>query len=95
MSTSTILNKTDFIKFNVSTTFKKIVSKKAHAMGMTLSELGRMLFGAYAHDVVGPKPSKKILRLAAQAMKWHKQGKGKTFTNIDEMNTYLDSLSKS
>ncbi|MEK7111247.1 MAG: hypothetical protein AAB856_01490 [Patescibacteria group bacterium] len=48
------VSKTDFIKFNVSPTFKALVRKKAATHGMSLSELGRMLFGAFVTDLWYP-----------------------------------------
>lgn len=48
------VSKTDFIKFNVSPTFKALAQKKAAVHGMNLSELGRMLFGAFVTDLWHP-----------------------------------------
>ena len=84
--------KTDFIKFNVSSTFKILAAKKAHAHGMTLSELGRMLFGAFVSDVMAPPASPTIIKMAAQAKKDYEQGKTKSFNNTKDMIAYLDSI---
>jgi hypothetical protein len=46
--------KTDFIKFNVSPEFKTLAEKKAREHGMTVSELGRMLFGAFVTGIARP-----------------------------------------
>lgn len=48
--------KTDFIKFNVSPKLKKLATKKAAQYGMSLSELGRMLFGAYVTGLLNENP---------------------------------------
>ncbi len=89
---STTLSKTDFIKFNVSPTFKTLAQKRAKAYGMTLSELGRMLFGAFVSDVMAPSASKKLLELAQQAKENYRKGRVKSFTTVEEMLKYHDTL---
>ncbi len=89
MNTATV-SKTDFIKFNVSPTFKALAQKKAAIHGMSLSELGRMLFGAFVIDLTTPGVPKTLIRLAEQAKANHRQGKCKLFTNAHEMLAYLD-----
>ncbi len=93
MSTSISLDKTDFIKFNVSPRFKAIVAKKAATAGMSLSELGRMLFGAYVHDILTKTPvSQRFLQMAQEAEKEYRQGKGKVFRTPKELSAYFKSL---
>lgn len=88
----TALTKTDFIKFNVSPVFKKLVTKKAKAHGMTLSELGRMLFGAFVSDIMAPPASPKIIKMAEQAKRDYEQGKTKSFNDVEDAIAYLHSL---
>lgn len=89
---STTLSKTDFIKFNVSSTFKTLAQRKAKAYGMTLSELGRMLFGAFVSDVMAPSASKKLIELAEEAREDYRKGRVKSFTTVEEMMEYHDTL---
>lgn len=91
MNTTTV-SKTDFIKFNVSPTFKALAQKKAATHGMSLSELGRMLFGAFVSNLVAPSASPKLLRMAEQAKRSYEQGKTKTFEDVEGAITYLHSL---
>lgn len=93
MST-TGLSKTDFIKFNVSPTFKQLAAEKAKAHGMTLSELGRMLFGVFVTGVGKPRDyiSTEFLKMAERAKEKHRKGLTKSFANVDKMMKYLDSL---
>lgn len=94
MSTSITLDKTDFIKFNVSPDFKKIVSAKARSMGLTLSELGRMLFGAYVTEIISPETrfSKRFLKLAEEAEDDHRSNKGVLLKSPKDIQTYFKSL---
>jgi hypothetical protein len=89
MSTSVTLDKTDFIKFNVSPTFKKLVAKQAKNAGLTLSELGRMLFGWYAHGLI-KRPT--IEDLAKEAKRNYEKGKGVTFSSAKDAIRYLDKI---
>ncbi len=84
--------KTDFIKFNVSPTFKALAQKKAASHGMSLSELGRMLFGAFVSNLVAPQASPKLIRMAEQAKRDFNQGKTKSFDEVENAITYLHSL---
>lgn len=89
---NTSISKTDFIKFNVSPTFKTLAAKKAKANGMTLSELGRMLFGAFVSDIMSPPASPTIIKMAKQAKKDYEAGKTTSFTNTKDMLAWLDSI---
>lgn len=91
MNTTTVA-KTDFIKFNVSPTFKALAQKKAAIHGMSLSELGRMLFGAFVSNLVAPQASPKLTRMAQQAKLDYTQGKTKSFDEVEDAITYLHSL---
>lgn len=90
MSTAIAINKTDFIKFNVSPEFKKLVSERARLYGLTISELGRMLFGWYAHGMISKEND--LLKMAEEAERNFSKGIGKTFKNAKEAVKYLDSL---
>lgn len=92
--TTASLSKTTFIKFNVSSDFKSLAEKKAKEHGMTLSELGRMLFGSFISGVAKPtiEISPKFLKLADQAKKDYEAGKTKSFTSADDAIKYLESL---
>ena len=85
--------KTNFIKFNVSTIFKKRVEIKAKKQGYTLSELGRMLFGAYETGLIERAPV-DINALAKQAQEDYRMGRTKSFTNNKDLAAYLKSLSQ-
>ncbi|KKS52272.1 MAG: hypothetical protein UV19_C0021G0006 [Parcubacteria group bacterium GW2011_GWA2_42_28] len=87
-----VVSKTDFIKFNVSPTFKALAQKKAATHGMSLSELGRMLFGMFVTEITTPQVPKALIRMAEKAREDHRKGKTKSFTNTDEMMAYLDSI---
>ena len=89
MSTSLSLDKTDFIKFNVSPTFKKLVARQAKNSGLTLSELGRMLFGWYAHGLI---KNPTIEDLAKEALKDYEDGKGITFSSAKDAIRYLNKM---
>jgi antitoxin component of RelBE/YafQ-DinJ toxin-antitoxin module len=91
MSTVT---KTDFIKFNVSPQFKSLAEKKAREHGMTISELGRMLFGAFVAGMAKPKVeiSPDFLAMVKEARKDYEAGKGKTFENAEDAIAYLHRL---
>ena len=89
MSTSVTLDKTDFIKFNVSPTFKKLVAKQAKKAGLTLSELGRMLFGWYAHGLIH-KPT--LEELAKEAKRDYEEGRGVTLSSAKDIKKYFNSL---
>ena len=91
MNTATVA-KTDFIKFNVSPTFKALAQKKAAIHGMSLSELGRMLFGAFVSDLVAPPASPKLVRMAEHAKRDYNQGKTTSFDDVENAITYLHSL---
>ena len=87
------LTKTDFIKFNVSSTFKALAQKKAATHGMTLSELGRMLFGAFVTEVSHVNTiSPTFLAMAEEAKKEHKEGKGILIKTNDELETFLKTI---
>jgi hypothetical protein len=89
--TQTVLQKTDFIKFNVSPTFKALVAKKAKSTGLTLSELGRMLFGAYVFGLID-RPYREFEKQAGKARENYKKGKGKTFKSAQDAIEHLESL---
>ena len=86
-----IINKTDFIKFNVSPAFKSLAQKKAAEHGMTVSELGRVLFGAFVTGASKPnlEISPEFLEMAEQAEKDHEKGIGTLVKNKKELETYL------
>lgn len=90
---TTAISKTDFIKFNVSPTLKTLAEQKAREHGMTLSELGRMLFGSFITGISHPKSeiSQKFLAMAEQAKKDYKDGKTTTFTSVEELFQNLDA----
>lgn len=89
-----VVTKTDFIKFNVSPEFKMMAEKKAREHGMTVSELGRMLFGAFVTGMA--KPSFDIapdfLRLAETAKSNYRKGKGTLVKTKEELEAYLATL---
>ncbi len=88
------LSKTDFIKFNISPILKTQVEKKAQQYGMTVSELGRMLFGGFVTGIIHPHSeiSQSFLDLAKQAKKDYEAGKGVTFDTAGDAIKYLDSV---
>lgn len=89
-----VVSKTDFIKFNVSPTFKALARKKAAIHGMSLSELGRMLFGAYTTDVISPATqfSKQFLKLVEEAREDHRKGKGVLLKTPEDVSRYFESV---
>ncbi len=92
MSTIRVI-KSDFIKFNVSPKFKAMAEKKAKEYGMTVSELGRMLFGAFVTGMAKPSfdISPEFLKMAEQAKQDYEEGKTISFSSTDELFKYLDS----
>lgn len=86
------MQKTDFIKFNVSPTLKRLAQKKAKAYGMTLSELGRMLLGSFVTGTAHHEVSPKFLKMAEEAKRDYKAGKTKGFDNVEDAIDYLHSL---
>ncbi|GEM_PF-5325966 len=86
------VSKTDFIKFNVSPMFKVLARKKAALYGMSLSELGRMLFGAYTTEVISPTTqfSKRFLKLAEEAREDHRNGKGVLLKTPEDISHYFE-----
>jgi hypothetical protein len=86
--------KTDFIKFNVSPQFKILAEKKAREHGMTISELGRVLFGTFVTGTVKPTLdiSPDFLAMVKKANKDHEQGKTKSFNDIEGAINHLHSL---
>ena len=93
MNTATV-SKTDFIKFNVSPTLKTLAEQKAREHGMTLSELGRMLFGSFITGISHPKSeiTQKFLAMAEQAKKDHREGKGTLITSREELDAFLKTI---
>ena len=91
---TTPTTKTDFIKFNVSPEFKTLAERKAREHGMTVSELGRMLFGAFITGIARPSLdiSPDFLRMAEKAKHDYKKGLGKTFDKADDAIAFLHSL---
>ena len=88
-----IVAKTDFIKFNVSPRFKAIAQKKAATNGMSLSELGRMLFGAFVTEISHKNTiSPQFLAMAEKAKKDHKDGKGILIRSKDELESFLKTI---
>ncbi len=86
------VTKNDFIKFNVSPQFKTIVAAKAKQRGLTLSELGRLLFGAFANDLLSPAHTINLVGMAETARTNFSQRKGKTFKDPNDAIKYLESL---
>ncbi|MDP1722612.1 MAG: hypothetical protein Q8L37_05370 [Candidatus Gottesmanbacteria bacterium] len=88
------LAKTDFIKFNVSPTFKALARKKAATHGMSLSELGRMLFGAFTTETISGTSqfSKQFLALAEEARADHRKGKGVLLKSPKDISRYFESV---
>lgn len=86
--------KTDFIKFNVSPEFKTLAEKKAKEQGMSVSELGRMLFGAFVTGIAKPtlEISPEFLAMAEQAKKDHKEGLGTLVKTKDELEAFLTTF---
>jgi len=91
MSTTISLDKTDFIKFNVSPTFKKLALKKASTVGLTLSELGRLLFGWYLHGLIPGE--QRLIEMGRIAKENFYKGEGKSFETAEKAVSYLDKLS--
>lgn len=91
---STTVSKTDFIKFNVSPTLKTLAEQKAREHGMTLSELGRMLFGSFITGILHPKSevSQKFIAMAEEAKRDHKAGKGTLITSKEELDSFFKSF---
>lgn len=85
------VTKTDFIKFNVSPEFKVLAEKKAKENGMTISELGRMLFGAFVTGMAKPtiEISSEFLAMAEQAKRNHKKGQGTLVKTKEELEAFL------
>lgn len=86
------VSKTDFIKFNVSPTFKALAQKKARAQGMSLSELGRMLFGAFVNNLLTQSAPRELLQMAEEAKREHEKGKGTLIRTKDELESFLKTL---
>jgi hypothetical protein len=86
--------KSDFIKFNVSPEFKVMAERRAKENGMTLSELGRMLFGAFVTGIAKPSYdiSPEFLAMAEQARQNYQKGLGKTFATAEDAVKHLHSL---
>ncbi|OGG29536.1 hypothetical protein A3A63_03810 [Candidatus Gottesmanbacteria bacterium RIFCSPLOWO2_01_FULL_46_9] len=93
MNTTTV-SKTDFIKFNVSPKLKMLAEQKAREHGMTLSELGRMLFGSFITGIMHPKSevSEKFLAMAEKARKDHREGKGLLIRSKEELESFLKTI---
>lgn len=91
---TTQITKSDFIKFNVSPQFKALTERKAEEHGMTVSELGRMLFGAFVTGVARPTldVSDEFLEMAKQAKRDYEKGLGKTFDNPEDAIAHLHGL---
>ena len=87
------LTKSNFIKFNVSPEFKIMTEKKAREHGMTVSELGRMLFGAFVTGIAKPSfdVSPEFLAMAEEAKQDYKEGKALSFSSTNDLLHYLDS----
>lgn len=90
----TQVTKSNFIKFNVSPQFKALAEKKAREHGMTVSELGRMLFGAFVTGIAKPSYdiSPAFLAMAEKAKRDYQKGLGNTFDNVNDAIAYLRSL---
>lgn len=86
--------KTDFIKFNVSPEFKALAEKRAKEHGMTISELGRMLFGAFVTGVARPTydVSPDFLALSKNAQNNHRKNLGTLITNEEELESFMASF---
>ena len=86
--------KTDFIKFNVSPRFKTLAAKKAREHGMTLSELGRMLFGTFVSGIINSRDefSSDFLKLAQEAKQQHKENKGISIESREELESFLKTI---
>lgn len=90
---ATAVSKTDFIKFNVSPRLKTLAEQKAREHGMTLSELGRMLFGSFVTGISHPKSevSQKFIAMAEEAKREYKAGKTIAFSSVDDLFKHLDA----
>ncbi len=90
----TQVTKSNFIKFNVSPEFKSLAERKAREHGMTVSELGRMLFGAFVTGIAKPSYdiSPEFAAMAEEAIENYKTGQGKTFDNAKDAISYLHNL---
>jgi hypothetical protein len=86
--------KTDFIKFNVSPTFKVLAEKKAREQGLTLSELGRMLFGSFVTGVTKPtiSISPEFMKMARAAQAENRLGKSRRIQTKKELEAFLKNL---
>lgn len=87
------LKKSNFIKFNVSPQFKALAEKKAEENGMTVSELGRMLFGAFVTGMAKPTfdISPEFTQLADRARQDFEAGKTVSISTPDELKKFLAS----
>lgn len=74
--------------------FKALAEQKAQEQGMTLSELGRMLFGSFVSGVAKPSLtiSPEFLELAKSAQAEHAAGKSRRIKSKKELDQFLDSL---
>lgn len=71
-----------------------MAEKKAHENGMTVSELGRMLFGAFVVRIAKPSLdiSPEFIAIAEEASKNYKKGLGTLASTKDELESYLAAL---
>lgn len=85
------VTKSDFIKFNVSPKFKAMAEKKAREHGMTISELGRMLFGAFVTGMAKTSfdISPEFLELVEKAKENHRKGLGTLVKTREGLESYL------
>lgn len=88
------ITKSTFIKFNVSPQFKALAEKKAREHGMTVSELGRMLFGTFVAGMTKPKVEidPEFIAMAEKAKTAYRGGKGILATTEEELEAYLTTL---
>jgi hypothetical protein len=86
--------KTDFIKFNVSPAFKVLAEKKAREQGLTLSELGRMLFGSFVTGIAKPTMliSPEFIEMARVAKEESRLGTSKRIQTKKELDNFLETL---
>ncbi len=90
----TSLAKSTTISFSVPPDIKAIAEEKAREQGMTISELGRSLFRAFATSGTNPplEISPEFLAMEKQARRDYKKGKGRTFDDPQEAIDYLHNL---
>ena len=87
------INKDTFIKFNVSPKFKKLAQKRADEIGFSLSDLGRLLFGAYIHGDIFTSPD-PLSKTVSEAKYEYSRGQTASVKNTNQLKTHLNNLKK-